>query len=174
MLTLFGKDGSHAYVGFPVHAQNIDERITRFLHIWDQTQSFLVQRQNNFPEWSFIYLSNDWVSAFLEDTEISQISSLTCSVLDTIQIMNFLFLKCCSSFLLHHQLGVCGFSEMSKKHSSARHQWNVHLRNWNYSIYEFFREFGYKKHSSIAASNLFLFMFPIYSPFGQEFLHLGL
>lgn len=55
---------------------------------------------------------------------------------------------------------------------------NVH--HWNYSIYEFCKDvskwcpsgLGYKKHSSTATSYFFLFMFPIYSPFGQEHPHL--
>lgn len=62
---------------------------------------------------------------------------------------------------------------MNKKHSSARHQWNVHLRHWNCSIYEFFREFGYKKHSSVAASNLFLLCFPSLRPLVKGFYILG-
>lgn len=55
------------------------------------------------------YLSFKWLSAWLSSRYwniISQISSLTHSGLEHIQIINFLFLKSCSSFIFHHQLGV--------------------------------------------------------------------
>lgn len=55
------------------------------------------------------YPSFKWLSVLISLRYwniISQISSLTHSGLDSIQTINFLFLKCCSSSIFHHQLGV--------------------------------------------------------------------